>query len=326
MKRAEEQGFILIAVLGMIMLLSLIAAFIAGYAEQRLEQTLELRSRWQQQLDQQATLATVQHVLLTRPLETAGWRLQPGDENSALLTPDGRLYDGIGDVRFSLQDEGSLLSLLQPDEQRWQRLLKDRGWGATAIEQWLDRLRDYTDHDDLRRLNGAARSDYLQQGLEPPPQRFMISPGQVFNLLGAQQWRDPLYALLPLFTTRSGQLHNLNTMPALLLATLPGVDSALAQELEQQRQQAVFTGLRNANQRLGKLLPLDEMQMPTLPSDFVRLQLWPEQAECRRSTWIGLTLTPTSTRAPWEIDYVFDYRHPQSCPAPVALVAAPFEQ
>lgn len=326
MKPAREQGFILIAVLGMIMLLSLIAAFIAGYAEQRLNQTLELRERWQQQLDEQATLATLQHVLLTRPLETAGWRLQPGEESSALLTPDGRPYAGMGNVRFSLQDEGALLSVLMPDEGRWQQLLQAEGWTATETQQWLDRLRDYTDQDDFRRLNGANRQDYLQQGLEPPPQRFMISPGQVFNVLGAAEWKSRLYALLPYITARSGQLPNLNTMPGPVLATLPGMDAALANELVQKRHTQPFSGLSDANQRLGKLLPLDGLFLPTLPSSFMRIQLWPGHTQCRRSTWTGITLTPTSTRAPWEIDYVFDYRHPQPCAATAAVAAAPFEQ
>lgn len=324
--KQPEQGFILIAVLGMIMLLSLIAAFIAGYAEQRLEQTLELRTRWQQQLNRQAQLATLQFELATGGQVSGGWqRLENNKPASPLLRGDGRRYTGLGGQVFALQDEASLLSLMDPDADRWQRLLMSRGLSFNEAEQFIDQLRDYTDQDDFRRLNGANKQDYLNRGLEPPPQRFMISPGQVFNLLNAGQWQSLLYRLLPMVTTRSGQLHNLNTMPAPLLATMPGTDQQLAASLVQQRQATPFVDLADANQRLGKLLALDGMSMPSVPSNFIRIQWWPSATECRWSAWTGITLTPQSTRAPWEIDYVFDYHHPQSCTEPVASSATALE-
>lgn len=323
----QQQGFILIAVLGMVMLLSLIATFIAGYAEQRITQTQELRSRWQQQLNQQALLATLKYRLATGGQVEGGWQRRSNNQNEGpLLRGDGVHYQDEQGQVFALQDEASLLSLMDPDTQRWQTLLTNEGLSLAAAEQVLDQLRDYTDKDNLRRLNGAGRADYLRAGMEVPPQRFMISPGQLFNLLNASQWRPMFYRLLPLLTTRSGQLQNLNTMPANVMATLPGINNELASAMVEQRQKALFVDLADANQRLGKLLPLDSMSIPSLPSNFIRLMFWPNAENCNRSTWIGITLTPNSIRAPWEIDYVFDYQYPQPCPAPIALAAAPQNQ
>ncbi|MGB5855880.1 MAG: hypothetical protein WBH20_11560 [Oceanisphaera sp.] len=314
----KEQGFVLIAVLGMIMLLTLIASFVSGYAEQRLNQTLELRTRWQQQLDQEATLATLQFIGATEERTHGGFALS-SDE---LLRLDSQAYLGLGQAVFALQDEGSLLSLLEPDRDRWQRLLYKEGLSASQAEQFLDQLQDYTDQDDLRRLNGASRQDYQQTGLEPPTQRFMISPGQVFNLLNGEQWQPLLHKTLPLITARSGQLNNLNTAPEAVLATLPGTDENLWPQLVAEREQGPYQDLSDANRRLGMILPLDPLAVATYPSTFMRIQLWPNKDDCRQVTWIGLTLTPSSNRAPWEIDYVFNYQHTQACQPPAVLAAA----
>lgn len=315
----KDQGFVLIAVLGMIMLLTLIASFVAGYAEQRLSQTQALRDRWQQEFSEQASLATVQFMLATTERTFGGWQVSP----ESIMRVDNRPYFGVQQTVFALQDEGSLLSVLDPDRDRWQRFLYNQGLSASQAEQFLDQLQDYTDRDDLRRMNGATSLDYHQAQLEPPPQRLMISPGQLFNMLNAEQWQAMLYKILPMVTTRSGQLTNLSTAPEEVLVTLPGTDSNLWQQLIAEREDAPFTSFSDTNQRLGQILPLDEMTIPSIPTNFVRVKLWPSQDDCRQIQWIGLTLTPTSTQAPWEIDYVFNYQHAEPCRAPAALAAAP---
>lgn len=324
-KTVQHNGFILISVLGMIMLLSLISAFIAGYAEQRLNQTLELRKRWQQQLDTQATLATLQFVLATRPRVEGGIRLnnsQQNNEPASLLRADSRPYEGIGNTRFALQDEGALLSLLVPDDQRITRLLTHAGVAPATTAAFLDQLKDYTDRDDLRRINGAAAGDYRRAGKPEPPQRFMISPGEVFNLYSGSEWRHWLQPLLPMFTTRSGQIPNLNTMPAAVIASLAGFDEDLAVAIVQTRRERPFMNLEDANQRLGRLLHLNSMGAPTTPTGDLRIQLWNKGA-CRHPKWIGLSLTPASLLAPWEIDYAIDYTQEQPCASAEKLAVPP---
>src|SRR5690606_12667644 len=117
----------------------------------------------------------------------------------------GQRYAGLGGSAFALQDEGSLLSLLDPNPERWSTLLLQQGLTRQQAERFLDQLRDYTDQDDMRRVNGATSADYRRKGLPVPPGRLMISPGQLFNLLDADQLATTLRQILPLATTRSGE-------------------------------------------------------------------------------------------------------------------------
>lgn len=117
-------GFALIAVLGLLMLLSLVAAFISNYAEQRLEQTYQLQEQLQSQLDRDATLATLLHVIATRPLMQNAYLLRnpqgqarngfdPFSNSPATLQlsdyphllVEGARYRGVGNSVFSMQDE-----------------------------------------------------------------------------------------------------------------------------------------------------------------------------------------------------------------------------
>ena len=336
-----SQGFALIAVLGLLMVLSLVAAFIADYAEQRLEQTFQLRQQLQAQLDADATLATLLHVIATRPLLQNAFLLSappttpttpdPFSRASAdldinqypHLTVEGQRYHGVGESAFALQDEGSLLSLLEPDRQRWIELLGQHGLSPQQAERFLDQLQDYTDQDDLRRLNGATSSDYINQGLAPPPQRLMISPGQVFNLLDGQTLHNELLALLPFITARSGQLHNINTAPAQVLQTMPGIDASLAKALVNERQRRPYTDLADANQRLGRIIPLDPLATPSQASPFIRIKLWMTSGQCRQPIWLGLSSSPTSRLTPWEIDYFFTLDHEQPCHTPQQVAFPP---
>ena len=336
-----SQGFVLIAVLGLLIVLSLIAAFVSDYAEQRLQQTLELRQQLQGQLDQDATLATIMHIVATRPLSQNAWLLQTpaapasaadpfsatqpglGSVGHPQLRVDGQRYQGIGQAAFSLQDEGPLLSLLEPDRERWIQLFSQHALSPQQAERFLDQLQDYTDQDDLRRVNGATSSDYLEQGLDAPPQRLMISPGQVFNLLDSTSLQQPLLAMLPLLTARSGQLHNLNTAPAAVLQTIPGIDAALAEALVGERRNGAFNDLADANQRLGRIIPLDPLAVPSQASPYLRIILWPSASDCRQPLWVGLSSTPNSRLTPWEIDYSFSLDHEQPCHAPEQMAFPP---
>lgn len=336
---AGQQGFVLIAVLGLVMIISLVGAFVSHYAERRVSQAMTLRAHWQTQLDQDATLATVLHLLATRPRGSQGIELAPlttaPTNNPALTTlvptarqlaADSRPYRGIGNSTFALQDEGALLSVLEPNQTYWQALLTGRfALSPSAADRVIDLINDYTDKDDLARLNGATDADYKARGLTPPSHHFMVTPSQLYNLLDASQWHGWLPQLLPLVTSRTGMLFNLNTMPEALLTVR--LDSATAAELVRLRRDKPFASLADANQRLGKLLPLDEMTIPAIVSSFFRVELWPAgPGGCRQAHWIGLSLAPSSLRAPWEIDYAFSFDPVSACQPPQRLVVAPLFQ
>ncbi len=332
-RRSYTQGFVLIAVLGMIVVISLIAAFINTYAAQRLRQAVEVRQAWDSRLDQQATLATILQIVATRPRGAQGYLLELNkisadsliSSSRLQLAADGRAYHGIGKSGFSVQDEGALLSLLDPNRQRWQLLLSRYGLTSAESERFLDLLLDYTDKDKFRRLNGATDDDYVAKGMILPRHRLMVSPGEVGNLLDADKWAKWLPSAQMLSTTRSGQLFNINTMPAPLLATLDGFDDDLIARLVLARQEKPFSSIEDANLRLAKLLPLDPSMVPGIISTYSRVIIWDQSngSDCRHSKWIGISLSPSSKRAPWDIDYAITFDHGPDCGILRPLVAAP---
>lgn len=332
-RRSNTQGFVLITVLGMIIVISLVAAFIDTYATQRLHQAEGVRQSWESRLDQQATLATILHTVATRPRGAQGYifELNKMSADSLVsssqhqLAADGRAYHGIGKSGFSVQDEGALLSLLDPNRQRWQLLLSRYGLTSAESERFLDLLLDYTDKDKLRRLNGATDDDYVARGMMLPRHRLMVSPGEIGNLLDADKWEEWLPSVQMLSTTRSGQLLNINTMPAPLLATLDGFDDDLIARMVLLRQEKPFSSIEDANQRLGKLLPLDPSMVPGIISIYSRVMIWDQSngSDCRHQKWIGISLSPSSKHAPWDIDYAITFDHGPDCGMLRPLLAAP---
>ena len=333
-QQSYTQGFVLIAVLGMIVVISLVAAFIDTYATQRLHQAEGVRQSWESRLDQQATLATILHTVATRPRGPQGFLFEINKmsadslvSSSPLhqLAADGRSYHGIGKSGFSVQDEGALLSLLDPNRQRWQLLLSRYGLTSAESERFLDLLLDYTDKDKFRRLNGATDEDYAAKGMMLPRHRLMVSPGEIGNLLDADKWEEWLPSVQMLSTTRSGQLLNINTMPAPLLATLDGFDDDLIARMVLLRQEKPFSSIEDANQRLGKLLPLDPSMVPGIISIYSRVMIWDQSngSDCRHQKWIGISLSPSSKHAPWDIDYAITFDHGPDCGMLRPLLAAP---
>ena len=332
-RRSNTQGFVLITVLGMIIVISLVAAFIDTYATQRLHQAEGVRQSWESRLDQQATLATILHTVATRPRGAQGYifELNKMSADSLVsssqhqLAADGRAYHGIGKSGFSVQDEGALLSLLDPNRQRWQLLLSRYGLTSAESERFLDLLLDYTDKDKFRRLNGATDEDYAAKGMMLPRHRLMVSPGEIGNLLDADKWEEWLPSVQMLSTTRSGQLLNINTMPAPLLATLDGFDDDLIARMVLLRQEKPFSSIEDANQRLGKLLPLDPSMVPGIISIYSRVMIWDQSngSDCRHQKWIGISLSPSSKHAPWDIDYAITFDHGPDCGMLRPLLAAP---
>ena len=153
----------------------------------------------------------------------------------------------------------------------------------------------------------------------------MVSPGEIGNLLDADKWEEWLPSVQMLSTTRSGQLLNINTMPAPLLATLDGFDDDLIARMVLLRQEKPFSSIEDANQRLGKLLPLDPSMVPGIISIYSRVMIWDQSngSDCRHQKWIGISLSPSSKHAPWDIDYAITFDHGPDCGMLRPLLAAP---
>mgnify|MGYP002150643417 CR=1 FL=1 len=104
---------------------------------------------------------------------------------------------------------------------------------------------------------------------------------------------------------------------------IPGIDAALAEALVGERRNGAFNDLADANQRLGRIIPLDPLAVPSQASPYLRIILWPSASDCRQPLWVGLSSTPNSRLTPWEIDYSFSLDHEQPCHAPEQMAFPP---
>jgi general secretion pathway protein K len=222
---------------------------------------------------------------------------------------DGRAYRDADHQWISLMDARGLLNLNGADAATVRRFVAGFGLPAQQVAALTDVLLDFRDEDDLRRLNGAEREDYVRLGLAPPRNDLLESPTELRDL---PAWRDA-----DLLWRHGAQdaigLHgiaqiNPNTAPAAVLRALPGIDAATADQLVQQRAAganiaATVTQLTTAAGAGGLYSPVT-----TVPSDTLVVTQWAE-----RPGWAlryAVTHTPNSDYGPWRIEYVYRISSP----------------
>ncbi len=314
-----QDGFVLVAVLWVLVMMTLFVGYFSDLVSQSQNQAYLLREDLQFELDRQATLATITYLSTTRSMSYAGLRVDVPDtpagnpvfgadpfmQDGSELRLDGRWYRGIGDVRFALQDAGSLISLRGQGGPRLDRLLENLGVEGTQRNRLIANLVDYQDRDHLESLNGAEERDYRLSGKLPPLNRFIVSPVQIVNVLGweTQFEGGKLYELLKEVTVYVADRQNFNTMTPAGMRTigLEGMDSNAIEKIIERRKAGSFRTVSEVNQLTGTLVPGDPFSSPLLPSRHIRVVF--QRGERAQEEWIGLTLTPDSRIKPWQIDY-----------------------
>ncbi len=224
---------------------------------------------------------------------------------------DGRAYR-VGDrMWLSLMDARGLLNLNAADAATVQRFVAGFGLPAQQVSALTDVLLDFRDDDDLRRLNGAERDDYVRLGLAPPRNGPFESPTEVQFL---PAWRDAT-ALWKDGADDAIGLHgvsqiNPNTASATVLRALPGIDASTAEQLVRQRDAGLNIAplvmqLTTAAGAGGLYSPVT-----TVPSDTLVVTQWAE-----RPGWAlryAVTHTPNSDYGPWRIEYVYRISSPRT--------------
>ena len=325
-RRRPEAGFVLVATLWALAALAVLAAYIDGVVASDVRDAIEARRALQAEIDRRSTEATVLYLLATGRMNHRGLILEevqqfadsfgedelPPPHGAGELKATGAVYAGLGEARFSLQDEGGLVSVNAPRSHHFQALLAHAGLTASEVERIVARVEDYIDSDDTLTMGGAERYDYVRQGREPPLNWIMASPLELGNVLGIDavvapgEWRE----IWPLLTMRPVYSYNFNTMRPEVLAMLLGLDERGLRRLLEEREKAPILRLGQVALLTGRHLDIDEMDLLTLPSRFVRLSTWREGDGSRILT--GIALTPLGESAPWQMDY--RYREPVSPP------------
>jgi type II secretory pathway component PulK len=179
----------------------------------------------------------------------------PWREPQELLMPEM----AFGDARFSLRvrDTGSALNLNRASESMLRAFLAS---GLNIDYALADRLAqaiaDWRDEDDLPRVGGAERDDYIREGraVLPPNGAF----GEIEELRHVMGMTAEIYeAARPYLTLiGSGQV-NVNAAPAAVLRALPGMNDEAVTAI--QRARGAGTLPRNIAE-LRAMLPASALQ------------------------------------------------------------------
>ena len=294
----QHHGFVLILTL----LVLFIVALATAYFAERVARSVALAEQYQQNANALVNMESTRSEVLYRLATTSVTEYGLGRGN-AVISLDNRPYLASGDTVVSIQDERGLFNLNAFDSDRMNRLLGLMGTPADQRAHLIDTLRDYTDPDDLHRLNGAEKEEYLALNLPPPPNRFLVSPWEAKAIIGwrsaSNLWQNNR---LPQLTSASPKTDlNPNTAPAEVLATLPGVTAEIAQRIIAARQITPITNLV----QFGAITELPtqafEEIISILPSNSLRItQSAPGMAW---AVQYNVILTPRDDQAPWQISY-----------------------
>jgi general secretion pathway protein K len=238
-------GYILVSVIWILAFLSIAAASIGEWYDRSLAVAAGRVNDAEARVERLSTRATLLYEIATADLGRSGIFLSPAlvDEEDSddgmfglAVRPgvpdiffDGAVYRGYGDLRFSIQDESGLWGLIPESPMRVRQLLMSRGIEFQEADVLASRLADYTDEDDLVRINGAEAVDYEFAGLEPPPNRRPTSIHELKRVMGwadvDELWDDN--ALPNLVSLAWGGGPNPGTAPREVLLRMPGATPPL---------------------------------------------------------------------------------------------------
>jgi Type II secretion system (T2SS), protein K len=151
----QEQGFILIIVIWLMAFFSLVAITVTRSVQAHIRQTANhVQARHAELLaDAGVTLATLDLTKAKiRP------RRFPSDGSPIRCTLDDAT------LTISVQDAGGRISLNTGSERLLQALFLGLGSTVETANRATDVIIDFRDSDDLRRVNGAEKPDYLATG------------------------------------------------------------------------------------------------------------------------------------------------------------------
>jgi type II secretory pathway component PulK len=292
-RRSSQSGYVLLMVLGVLAVM----AFVVQRFAQRNDELRRNALDFQQYADGQAAvsgaLAATLYWNVTRPLQPAG----RGDANLQ-LRQDGRPYKADNGAWIRIQDVRGLLSANGVPRAVLQALLVQDGVEVVRAQAMIDVLDDYIDTDNLKRLNGAERSEYEALGLPGPRDDWLLS---LRELQVMPLWRDDPVRLArwsDWLSADPGHLFNPATAPpATLRAMFPTAPPAQIAQILQLRAQDQLRDLRVASAVLG--LPMGEEDYILSTGNDARIRLWAPGLPMALE--YNARLTPAGELGPWVI-------------------------
>jgi hypothetical protein len=321
--RRGEQGFVLIAAIWFIALLSLVAVVIAGW----MTRSLGLADRLQHRLAAHAALIGAQNEIAFRVVSgffsARGLELPSGKERERAAAPassfgysfaaatpylalDGRPYRFDSTI-VRLQDNRGLLNLGHPNQLLLGSLLQHYGVPYQQRGVLLSRLLDYISLDAsglLHRLNGATIENYRQAGRPPPRGAPLLTPWEAARVLSwddyPELWRGPADFAALTATTNFVQL-NPNTAPEPILAALPGMTPEAVQRVMNFRQKKMIQSKAELDLAAGTIVGIEPMSLMFVPAPSIDVTLAAEKDPLVYR--MQFSLTPIGD-APYRLGYL----------------------
>lgn len=290
---AAQRGYALLTVLGLLLLLAVVAARL----DARVDLFRDTQGAWLRWAKAQQTLHEAREQVLlalgTTPRSEFGFG--PGPQ---ALRLDGRVYRLPSGVLVSVQDARGLISVSVLDSRLLYNFLVRQGVPDAQVPPLIDKLADYGDLDDLRRINGAERDDYRALGLSGPRNDWPVSAYELAQVAGWQQWPQLWRHAGDFFSTRREEQINPNTAPREVLLALPGATPEGVDALLLQRERLHLTSTAQVAAVSGILLGLEHDTF--YPGMFYRLRVWlPDDGP--GALEYNLMFTPSAPRLPWQV-------------------------
>lgn len=296
--RRHQGGYVLPAVLVITAAIMIFVTLSHQRAADELQAVGQLVAARQGEIEQTSAQATVIYALVTEHASALGYGLTPG----AALRVDGRTYAYGDRTLIRLQDTAGLVDINRADITVLRRLAGYVGVPADRRDVLADRILDFIDGDDLRRLNGAEAAEYAAAAVPPPRNRKLDQPGQLRGVLG---WDTLLTAgqavafesALAIDTV--GPI-NPNAAPAAVLTAALGIPSALADTLVARRHQGALLGEAEMTDAMPSLPASLILIIDPVASQRIRLTVFDRLTGAGKLT--QMTLTPFGQDWPWTVD------------------------
>jgi general secretion pathway protein K len=175
----RAHGFVLAVVLWLLAGLSVVAALMGDSALLVAQRVAQLRERVAFAQSAYATQAQMQIWLAS-----AQPRALDYSNGVATVMVNNLFYRLEPGSRVAMQDEAGLIQLNTVNRPQLSKLLALCGVEIAKIDSLLDALEDYTDEDNLSRVNGAEQDVYSQAGRLAPRNAPLLSVTEVWQVWG----------------------------------------------------------------------------------------------------------------------------------------------
>jgi hypothetical protein len=295
----KEGGFVLVATLWFLATITIVAAYFADQVGKSVESSARSQRMTGALQSMASTRAEAFFHFATDGFSQWGLGLDP----TRSIALDDRPYLGTAQDVIQFQDNRGLLNLNFPDYALLGRLLLTFGVPAEKHPALFDALADYTDIDNLRRLNGAEAPEYEAVKLPPPANDWLYSPHQLKAVYGWHLLNDlwDENRFLPLLTTARIYGFNPNTAPREILFALAGSESvSLVEEILALRKSNPILAREKAS-ALTRARSMDSERIVVIPAESIRMTQ--RSPDLPWAIEINITLTPVREDMPWHIDY-----------------------